>query len=177
MKRLITGALLVLLVTGLSGCGEEATVETTTESPLSTASPLATPTSVPTPTSSPDESTMSIPAPAPGKGTITGRFVDYQSGEPGPETVVYLGELSPVELEGDETHIVSMNPDSSPSTGTDKDGYFVFQDVEPGTYAMVMWTPGNSWVVSDPDTKLDILVTVEADQITDLGEVETDLPG
>jgi hypothetical protein len=32
-------------------------------------------------------------------------------------------------------------------------------------------------VVSDPDTKLDILVTVEADQITDLGEVETDLPG
>jgi hypothetical protein len=108
---------------------------------------------------------------------ITGRFVDYQSREPGPEIVVYLGELSPVDLEGEETHIVSMNPDASPSTGTDEDGHFVFEDVEPGTYAMVMWTPGNSWVVSDPETKLDILVTVEADQITDLGEIETDLPG
>lgn len=91
--------------------------------------------------------------------------------------VVYLGELSPVELEGEETHLVSMNPDTSPSTATSEEGRFVFQDVEPGTYAMVMWTPGNSWVVSDPETNKDILVTVEAGQITDLGEIKTDLPG
>lgn len=176
MKRLIIWTLLILLVAGSFGCSEEPTPERMTESPLATTSPLPTPTRSLTEASSPSEPT-SIPTPTSSKGAITGRFVDYQSGEPGPEIVLYLGELSPVDLDGEETHIVSMNPDSSPSAATDKGGYFAFQEVEPGTYAIVMWTPGNSWVVSDPDTNLDILVTVEAGEITDLGEIETNLPG
>jgi hypothetical protein len=89
--------------------------------------------------------------------------------------VIYLGELSP--LEGAPgSHIITMLPSSSPSTTTDKNGYFAFLDVEPDTYALVIWTPGNSWVVTDPETGLDILVTVEAGAITDLGEVAIDLP-
>lgn len=176
MRRLIMGALFVLLVAGMWGCGAgEDPTETMTESPLATTSPLPTPTPVPTKLSSPDAPPVRLPTS--GKGTIIGRFVDHESGEPGPETVVYLGDLIPVELEGEKSHLVTMNPDSSPSTATDREGWFVFEDVEPGTYAMVMWTPGNSWVVSDPDTELNILVTVEADRITDLGEVRTNLPG
>lgn len=160
---------LMTLVTGLSACSTEPTPEITFESPLAHTSPLVTPTTsafVPTP----------IPSPLPDKGAITGQFVDYVSGEPAVEMVIYLGELSPLSTGDSESHVVTMLPSSSPSTTTDKQGHFAFLDVEPGIYAMVMWTPMNSWVVSDPETKLDILVTVEAGMITDMGEIVTDLP-
>ncbi len=163
MKYLTIGVLPILMVV-LSGCGAK---PTPFESPVYV-SPLAVSTEeVATPTP--------LPSPPPDKGIITGRFVDYLSGEPAAEMVVYLGELSP--LEGDPgSHIIVMLPSSSPSTTTDKNGYFVFYDVEPDTYAMVIWTPGNSWVVADPETGLDILVTVEPGAITDLGELAIDLP-
>jgi len=90
--------------------------------------------------------------------------------------VIYLGELSPLRIGDSESHVITVLPSSFPNTSTDKHGYFAFLGVEPGTYAMVIWTPVNSWVVSDPETELDILVTVEAGAITDLGEVTINLP-
>ncbi|HID64258.1 MAG TPA: hypothetical protein EYP49_16185 [Anaerolineae bacterium] len=168
MKHLGIVILLTLLI-GLSACNTEPTSEVAFESPLARTSPLVTPTTgafVPTP----------IPSPPPDKGAITGRFVDYISGEPAMEMVIYLGELSPLGTGDSDSHVITMLPSSSPSTTTDKHGYFAFLNVEPGTYAMVMWTPVNSWVVSDPETELDILVTVKAGATTDLGEVATDLP-
>lgn len=175
MRHSIVRLLLVLFVATQFGCSQRVAPETPVESPLSTVSPLATPTSAYGQTSY--NTPTPIAAPSSGKGAITGRFVDFESGEPAARMLIYLGELSPVSLEGEETHIVSMNPDSSPTTETDEQGCFAFQDVEPDTYAIVMWTPRNSWVVSNPDTDKDILITVEANEITALGEIETDLPG
>jgi hypothetical protein len=68
-------------------------------------------------------------------------------------------------------HLVMMNPSSAPGTTSDTHGYFAFQDIAPGTYALVIWTPAHSQVISDPETNLDILVTVQAGEITDLGKV------
>lgn len=168
MKHLRIVTLLILVI-GLSACSTEPTLKVASDSPLAQTSPLVTPTAyiaVPTP----------IPDPPPDKGAITGRFIDYVSGEPAVEMVVYLGELSPLNIGDSESHVIMILPNSSPSTMTDRHGYFAFLNVEPGTYAMVMWTPVNSWVVSDPETKLGILVTVEAGVITDLGEIAIDLP-
>ena len=88
---------------------------------------------------------------------------------------VFLGELVPL-TPGDE-FMVTMLPSSSPQTGVDTQGYFAFSDVEPDTYAMVFWTPVKSWVVSDPETEEAILVTVNAGEIIDVGELTVNLPG
>jgi len=170
MRQLSSVVILLGLAISLSGCGTEPTTsEVAFESPLAHTSPLVTPTTnviVPTP----------IPSPPLDKGAITGRFVDYISEEPAVEMVIYLGELSPLSTGDSDSHVITMLPSSSPSTTTDKHGYFAFLDVEPGIYAMVMWTPVNSWVITDPETELDILVTVEAGAITELGKIATDLP-
>jgi len=167
--RQLSIVILLILGMGLSSCGTEPTPRAALESSIAYTSPLVTPITsdiVPTP----------IPNPPPDKGAITGRFVDYISGEPAAEMIIYLGELSPLSIGNSESHVITMLPCSSPSTMTDKHGYFAFLDVEPGTYAMVIWTPAKSWVVCNPETKLDILVTVEAGAITELGEVAIDLP-
>ncbi len=138
------------------------------ESPL--ASPLSPPDTgvfIPTP----------VPEPASGMGTLTGRLVDYLTGMPASEMAIYLGQLSAMDMGGTESHLVIMQPSSSPQTSIDRHGHFAFVDVEPGIYALVIWTPVNSWVVSDPATSKDVLVTIEADKITELGEIATDLPG
>jgi hypothetical protein len=88
---------------------------------------------------------------------------------------VFLGQLSP--LEPGDLFVITMLPTTAPQTGVDTQGYFAFSDVEPGTYALVFWTPMNSWVISDPETEEAILVTVNAGEITDLGEVAVNLPG
>lgn len=190
MKRVSVVLLLTLL---LVGCRAEPTATPVSESPLVQESPLPTPTvptptkpaptptePVPTPTKPVPTPTESVPTPIPmpstDRGAIVGRFVDFETGEP-PRTVmpVFLGKLSP--LTPGDSFVITMLPTTSPHTEVDAQGYFAFTDVEPDTYAMIFWTPVNSWVISDPETEEAILVTVNAGEVTDLGEVAVDLPG
>jgi hypothetical protein len=184
MKSLSVVLLLTLL---LVGCGTEPTATPVQDTPLATAvaptptRPAPTPTEpVPTPTEPAPTPTESAPTPVPtpsaDKGAIVGRFVDFETGEP-PRTVmpVFLGQLSP--LDPGDSFVITMLPTTAPQTGVDTQGYFAFSDVEPDTYALVFWTPINSWVVSDPETEEAILVTVNAGEITDLGEMAVNLPG
>jgi len=163
MKRLCVVLLLTML---LVGCGAESMATPVFELPLPTTTEPKPTRFVPTP----------IPMPSAGKGAIIGRFIDFETGEP-PRTVmpVFLGDLSP--LSPGDSFVITMLPTTSPHTEVDTQGYFAFPDVEPGTYAMIIWTPMNTWVISDPETEEVILVTVKADEITDLGEVAIDLPG
>lgn len=188
MRRL-TSLILLGLVINLCSCRVEPTSDisgtpaSTYPSPQATSasatSPLATPMSATSPLTAPETGIYVptiVPDPAAGKGTITGRLVDFNSGQPAIEIPLYLGKLSPFNIEGSESHLIEVHPNSSPGTKTDKHGYFTFLDIEPGTYAIVAWTPVNSWVISNPETELDILATVEADTITRLGELAVDLP-
>jgi hypothetical protein len=50
------------------------------------------------------------------------------------------------------------------------DGTFVFTDVTPGEYALVVSNPYNSFVVEEPGGGSK-LVTVQADQVNDLGTI------
>lgn len=133
------------------------------KSPLADFSPVTIPVIdfVPTP----------IPTPLPEKGSITGRLINSSTLEPIGGVIVYLGEISPFKIEGTESHIITVLPNSSPSTLTDKYGYFAFLNINPGVYAMVIWLPEKSWVVSTPETGKDILLTVEAGKVTTLGEL------
>jgi hypothetical protein len=164
--RILTIAILAALLVILSACGGEPTPDQTFESPL--AEPTTEPTTAAEPTAAP-----ALASPQPGMGGVTGRFVDQVTGEPVPDRVIYLGELTPFEAqEGEEpSSFVMMVPTTSPSTLTDQDGYFSFLDVGPGTYAFVLWTPVDSWVLVNPETEENVMVTIQAGEVVDLGTV------
>lgn len=184
MKTLSVVLLLTLL---LVGCVAEPTSTPAPDTPLpaptepTPTEPAPTPTQpAPTPTElvpTPTESAPTpVPTPSADKGAIVGRFVDFETGEPPRNAMpVFLGKLSP--LDPGDSFVITMLPTTSPQTAVDEQGYFAFSDVEPDTYAMIFWTPMSNWVISDPETEDAILVTVNAGEITDMGEVAVDLPG
>jgi len=69
-----------------------------------------------------------------------------------------------------------MKQQASPHTMADESGRFAFPDLEPGTYALILWTPARSFVINDPETGQGLLVTVEAGVIIELGKIAVDLP-
>ena len=153
-----------------------------TPTPASDTSPLPTPATglspLPTPMAAPvgDYDPPSAGDPPSDKGAIVGQLIDHITRRPAAGRSHFLGELSPLDLDGEQSHLIVVQPTSSPNTMIDQEGYFIFSDILPGTYAMVIWSPINSWVVSDPETELDILVTVNAGEVTDAGQLAIDLP-
>lgn len=116
-----------------------------------------------------------IPEPTSGKGSIIGRFIDYETGAPAGTTIpVFLGEFNA--LSDGETNLITFSPSSAPSVLIDEHGYFAFLDVDPGFYPFLLWLPNSSSVLTHPDTEQAVVATVTAGKITDLGEVAVDLP-
>lgn len=171
------GFVLFLIVIVVAGCGEVKPSEPSqptavVDSPLAKTSPLSPPTTVAS-----DKSPMrtALPQPAEGKGAVTGRMINAATGQRMIAITVYLGDVASMG-EG-KGNVVTIKEKGSPRTLTDADGYFAFTDIEPGTYALVLWTPLNSIVVEDRDSPGEyFLVTVENSRITDLGEVFSVLP-
>ena len=164
--------LFLALIMGVSACGAAPTSEGALESPL--ASPITAVTVTAERARVAERATpTALPSPQPDKGTVVGQFVEHNSGEPVAERVIYLGELSPLKTQdgGTDSHYVMMVPSTSPSATTDPDGYFAFIDVEPSTYAIVLWTPVNSWVLTDQETQEDVLVPISAGETIDLGTI------
>jgi hypothetical protein len=64
-----------------------------------------------------------------------------------------------------------LNKESDPMATTDEAGRFVFLNVEPKTYALVYSSGASEFLLKDPDSNKDLLITVVADQIINVGEV------
>ncbi len=183
MKKLCILGLLILMAAGCGiQSGEDLPSPSTTPSspPVTPAetptAPLPGPTPIPGPTSTstPLPSPTPIPTPIPTKGAITGQLIGRESGEPAGGLVVYLGEVS--YMQPSSIPVVTMKQQASPHTMADESGHFAFSDLEPETYALILWTPAKSFVINDPETGQGLLVTVEAGVIAELGEIIVDLP-
>jgi len=169
MKKV--GFVLLLLTILLAGCG--GADETPIPSPSSSVSPLtqSSPVQPPSLGSGPPV----VAPPASGLGSAVGRLLDYETGQATTQELpLYLGTLVP--MEPGDTFVISMSPTNAPMTLMNVDGYFVFSDIEPGTYALVFWTPMSTWVFSNSETQESVVITFEANQITELGEIIVDLP-
>jgi hypothetical protein len=71
----------------------------------------------------------------------------------------------------------SLDKTTAPRSDPDKDGVFVFADVVPGEYAVIVRSPLSEVVGRSPsDLSKDIVITVTAGQTLDLGEVYTTYP-
>jgi hypothetical protein len=127
--------------------------------------------SEPTPVQN-DPVPFAIPTAASGLAVVTGRMVMMDPlGKPY-LTGLYLGNTLYAAEEAESPPLVSFSELESPEAVQDVEtGQFVFTDIPPGEYALIIWTPVFSMIVIDPDTGHEMIFQVEADQLKDLGTI------
>jgi hypothetical protein len=136
-----------------------------TNTPQATAIPV-TPTAV-----------FVVSTPASGKGNVTGLIIRQPRGlppEPIMETKLFLAKLM-TDQEGKTVALAGLDESSAPFCFTTASGQFLFTNVEPGIYALIIRTPLFPALAHDIVTDKDIVPTIVADQIVDLGEIRTEI--
>jgi hypothetical protein len=114
-----------------------------------------------------------IPAPEENSGIVTG-FLLIQ-GKPVVDVSVYLADLLKDDQGNDS--IASYDRANSPRAFTDIEGKFVFANIEPKKYGLILDVVLNSYLLSHPKGSGPIFITVEAGKIVDLGKLDyTELP-
>ena len=111
-----------------------------------------------------------IPTPMASKGTVIGRLV---SATPGSLTGIafYFGALLP--LTPGPGHLVTMDLANSPKVYIRDDGRFMAENITPGEYVLILWTPHQSRYVTDPkNPDQDFIVEIVAGQVVDVGTLQ-----
>ena len=89
-------------------------------------------------------------------------------------TAFYLADLIPVS--GSSTaYIPAIDLTKAPSGESDGAGNIIISG-KPGRYALIMYSPTGMILLIDSKTNQDLLITLEAGKITDMGTVKTRLP-
>lgn len=113
--------------------------------------------------------TIEVPEVTKDKGIVTGILLDSEERKPYITTLL-LGKIvyasDPV-----APPLIEYSLDTSPIAKMSKQGFFVFDKVDPGEYGIVIWSPVNAVLLEDPATGEFLQVSVVAGQITDLGTV------
>ncbi len=139
--------------------------------PGSQVSPLNSPLQ-PTPTPT-EKISYALPRPAQGKAVIGGVMMVENTETPMMSVELYLANhigSTP------DTPIYTLDPSSAPRAMTDNEGRFVFKDVPPGRYAIVVWNPFNSFLARNPQTGLEVIIDAQPDQVYDVGTLYEPLP-
>ncbi len=116
--------------------------------------------------------TPNVNSPEQGRATIVGRLVSAETGEPLAKTVVRLAEVYYAsENRSPENGVYVLDNAFSPSATTDENGFFVFSNVEPRDYVIIVGDIYVKYIViSNPDGAPKVW-TASPDQVTDLGEI------
>jgi len=114
--------------------------------------------------------------PNPKMGSVKGVLIDKQDGslKPRVNANLYLGEMK---KDGSGKEVAAAyDRTSSPRAGTDDQGRFMFNNVTPGRYALILDLVTNSFMLNKPQDGSDMIVTVTAGQTVDLGTLQYDTP-
>lgn len=158
MKRLVLTFLVVIMMVACSGAP-------TPEPAKSPVSPVATPQA----TAQATPLAALVPTSQPGYGTVTGRLVSQGTDRPLDNKTVYLGAITTA---SDTNFSAAALDKFSPMYTTDGQGNFIFFDVPPGRYGLIMDSLLDTILLADLSTGKDIVVVVAADQTVDLGKIE-----
>jgi hypothetical protein len=112
--------------------------------------------------------TIEIPEPGEETGVLVGQLLSPGPGGEPYYGTVYLARTITTDQEG-MPPIVAFSEGVDPSAEQDRTGRFVFKEIEPGTYALVIWTPVASTVISDLETNEYRLFEIKAGEVTDVG--------
>jgi hypothetical protein len=110
-----------------------------------------------------------IPTPSAGKATITGilKQVSGNGSDPVRNTVVSLGQV----LENDQGTPVmgQLNSNTKLRSQTDTNGRFLFSDVPAGKYVLISDYLVRAYLLKDPKTGGDLIISATPNQVVDLG--------
>jgi hypothetical protein len=186
-------ALLILSAALLAGCGQLDPAPVVTSAPVSTGTAtqpvavsgypaVASPTpfdytqeeGYPAPATNlpPQElpESLEIPEPSADSGVVTGQLLT-----PGPGGDPYIGSLYLASTISSDQEgfppIVAFSDQTDPLAVQDQTGRFLFDDIAPGTYSLVIWNPVASTVIEEPGTNDYMVFEVTAGEVTDLGVI------
>ncbi len=178
--------ILVMLLSFLTACGgspeppmSEATMPDGYPSILDAYPDPVAPTPVSYPSQEDDDKPIStepfiIPSPSADQvGNVTGRLFRVTEGrsEPIRNTKLFLGTIlqSQEGVEG----LVQLNRGIDPEVTTDDQGNFVFVDIQPGRYGLMIDTAtSGALLLNQPDTGTNMIVEVIGGEVVDLGKLE-----
>ena len=136
----------------------------------SAVSPLVVPTEAPA-DKSPDVSRQVTPMPS--MAAMTGQIISTSTSQPMASTVVRLARVFWNEQHTDGAFV--LEGARSPATVADDSGFFVFENLNPADYVLVVGEVlGDHVIVSEPDGSARIF-TAEEDKVTDVGQIFVDL--
>ena len=110
-----------------------------------------------------------IPEPGKDTGIVVGQLVSGSDKQPVLGALYLARTIKPDE--GDMPPIVAFSDSTDPLAVQDQSGRFLFTDITPGIYALVIWNPVTSTVIQDEETKEYRLIEVKAGEVTDLGTI------
>jgi hypothetical protein len=160
---------IVVVTAALAGCSGAALP---IDSPIPTASPIETPVSpsavepAGTPVAQMTVVVPTPPTPQTGKGVIYGQLFLEGVELPMLGVELYLGDHIGVQ---DDVPLYGLDPESAQHTLVVDGGYFVFDDVPPGRYVLVVWNAASPRLARNPDTGVPLDLTMEPDQVINVG--------
>ncbi len=112
---------------------------------------------------------LDLPIPPEGLATIGGSIIDATTRQARPESLIYLGKW----VHTDQgLPVVSLDRQLAPVYVIEPNGRFLFQNIDPGEYALVFFTPDYSFLLEDEETGESIKLEVKPGDIIDLGQFE-----
>jgi len=154
---------LIVGVLGIQGCSQG-------PESLATLSPLEPSRSV---LATPVVESLPLSSPSPGLAVVRGMIVDSQTQQVPLEGVVYLGNVASMDT---GKPVIRLDRETAPFAIPAKSGEFVFQNVIPGEYGLVLYTPDFSFLVDDPQGEGSLIFTVVPDQVLDVGRIKVTMP-
>lgn len=114
-------------------------------------------------------SPLTVPTPAVGKSVFFGQMLT-----PGIGGTPYLGDIYLASLvyanEANQPPLIKFS-EESPKAVVNTEGKFFFENIDPGNYALIVYSLGGTYIVSDNHGQT-MLVLAEAGTKVDLGIIE-----
>lgn len=170
--RALLVIVLLLSILCVQGCHEQPSPAATV-SPLLGTSPLSSVLNAPSLAAPSPGTPPEQPTPVPGQAVVVGRIVDSRTGSAPLEGVVYLGSVLTMD---NGKPVVRLDQREDVFAIPHPDGHFVFPEVTPGEYGLVLLMPEISFLVEDVLGGSNDLVTVKPDEVLDLGEIRVSMP-
>lgn len=179
-QRFALAGLAGVLLLFLASCAPVPTVPPTAPvSPQPTPADLTTPAPQDSPLATPTETAAAVEVtPAAGKGALTGRLIDLATNAPlARQSLSLPSVICPSGVSEEEKRdkcVFGVDEAFDPSTLTDDSGIFVFKDLTPGEYVMLVGNPATKYTILSNDEKLPLVWKAEADKVINVGDLVVD---
>lgn len=105
-------------------------------------------------------------------GTVTGKLLNsnkQSTAKPMAEAPLYLGTI--LKSQAGAEGLVQLVRENAPKTTVDAQGNFVFTNVPPGRYGLMLDTPRGAILLNKPVTGENMVADVSGGQVFDFGEL------